>query len=75
VRPDGASDMELRVFCDVFGEIYKASNVSSMPPHTPSDRILKKVAQQPKKVYNTSVISYVAPIKATDVLIQTVDNG
>jgi hypothetical protein len=67
--------MELRVFCSVFGEMYKTSIVSSMPPHTPSGRILTKVAQQPKKGYNASVITYVAPIKASDVLIKTVNNG
>jgi hypothetical protein len=42
--------------------------MSGEPPNTPLDRVLREVAQQPKKGYNAQDISSVTPVKASDAL-------
>jgi hypothetical protein len=59
----------------MFGENHMVSAMSSMPPDTLPNMVLRKVAQQYERDYNTLNVYDVTSVKTLDALTQTVVNN
>lgn len=69
-------NLALKEVYNVFGEIHTASEMSSMLPDTPLDRVLiREVAQQSEKDYNTLDVFGVMLVKASDAHTQMFYNS
>jgi predicted nucleic acid-binding OB-fold protein len=60
---------------DVFEEIHKVLDMSVVPLDIPSNRILREVAQQSRRNYNTLNVSHVTMVKTSNTLTQIVENS
>ena len=49
--PYGTPNTTIKEVCDMFGKIYKAPNISSVPLDILPNRVLRKVGQEPNKSY------------------------
>lgn len=68
-------NLALKEVYNVFGEIYTAPDMSSVLPDTPLDRVLREVAQQSEKDYNTLDVFGVMLVKASDAHTQMFYNS
>lgn len=59
----------------MFEEIHKVLDMSVVPLDIPSNRILREVAQQSRRNYNTLNVSHVTMVKTSNTLTQIVENS
>jgi hypothetical protein len=73
--PDEAPGTALRENCNMFSEIHKAPDMSSVPPDTPLNRVLREGYRGNRDDYNAPDVSGVTPVKAPDAQTQKASNG
>lgn len=74
VTTDRVSNMTFSKVYNMFGGIYKALDMSDLPPYTPPDRVPIEVTKQHEKGYNTSDVSDVTLVREMDAFTQMVGN-